>query len=139
MKISSGVIPWPLRHFDRVQPLTARTVRVDGRVLVQCCSTQYLAIPWASKSHRAIAKVLSHAKPSECGSFGSNFLGGTHESRLALEAEIVKQTGYGAALAFASGWAANYALGDAVSRICDVIASDKRSHNSVIHGLRAGK
>lgn len=139
MDIPTQLVPWPLRRFDHVQPLSARTVRVDGRDLVQCCSTQYLGIPWNPQARQAMASLLAGASLSSWGAFGSNFLGGTHESRLHLEAEVANQTGYPAALAFASGWAANYALGEAIGRLCDAVVSDKRSHNSVIHGLRAGR
>lgn len=135
----SQLVPWPLRSFDRVQPLTARTVRIGESVLVQCCSTQYLGIPWNSQFQQAIGTVLAGASPSSWGAFGSNFLGGTHESRLLLETELAERIGYPAGLAFASGWAANYAIGEAIGRTCDLIVSDKRSHNSVIHGLRTGK
>lgn len=139
MDIPINLVPWPLRKFDQVRPLNARVVRIGDAELVQCCSTQYLGIPWNERAQHAISTILNNASPSSWGSFGSNFLGGTHESRLLLENEVAEKTGYPAALVFASGWAANYALGEAVGRICDLIVSDKRSHNSVIHGIRAGK
>lgn len=139
MDIPPEVVPWPLRRFDQVQPMNARTVRVGETVLVQCCSTQYLGIPWNSKATTAIATVVANAGPSSWGSFGSNFLGGTNKSRLLFEMAAADCIGYPAGLAFASGWAANYALGEAIGRVCDLVVSDKRSHNSLIHGLRAGK
>jgi 8-amino-7-oxononanoate synthase len=128
-----------VRRFDQVEPVNGRTVRIGEVVLVQCCSTQYLGTPWTLQGQEAIVRVLANASPSSWGAFGSNFLGGTHESRLLLEKDTAERTGYPAALAFASGWAANYALGEAIGRVCDLVVSDKRSHNSVIHGLRAGK
>lgn len=139
MKISTEVVKWPLRGFDQVDPLNARTVRIGEKVLVQCCSTQYLGIPWNTQAQQAISTVIAKSGPSAWGAFGSNFLGGTHEFRLHLQKEVAELTGYPAVLAFASGWAANYAIGEAIGHICDLVVSDKRSHNSVIHGLRAGK
>lgn len=139
MKIDPSIISWPLRTFDKVQSVDARIVILGGERLVQCCSTQYLAMPWTAKSQKRIAKTVHEATPSDYGSFGSNFLGGTHESRLTLEKDLAERCGYPKGLAFASGWAANYALGEAVGRICDLIISDRRSHNSLIHGLRASK
>lgn len=139
MNISPQAVPWTWRKFDQVQPLDARTVRIGETVLVQCCSTQYLGIPWNTKAQTTIGALLTTTSPSMWGSFGSNFLGGTHESRLLFEQETSAITGYPAGLAFASGWAANYALGEAIGRICDLVVSDKRSHNSLIHGLKAGK
>ncbi|HEX2224307.1 MAG TPA: aminotransferase class I/II-fold pyridoxal phosphate-dependent enzyme, partial [Thermoanaerobaculia bacterium] len=79
------------------------------------------------------------APASWWGSLGSQYLGGTHEERLAFEAEVAAAAGKESGVAFVSGWAANYAVGEALGKLCDVIVSDARNHNSMVHGLRTAR
>lgn len=136
MEIPSAVVPWQWRRYEKVRPLSARTVMVDsGDVLIQACSTQYLGIPWDERAAQIIKGVTDDEPTSHWCSFGSNYLGGTHEHRLRFESQVSTFIGSLHCLAFASGWAANFAISEAIGRICDLIISDKRSHNSVIRGL----
>ena len=112
MHLGSSLVDWPWRTFTQVCPLSARKVRIKtGQQLIQVCSTQYLGILWSRRAQRAIHSITKSAPVPSWGSFGSNYLGGTHEERLKFESEIAKASGCEAALAFASGWAACYAVG----------------------------
>lgn len=139
MHLGSSLVDWPWRTFTQVRPLSARKVQIEsGQQLIQVCSTQYLGILWSRRAQRAIHSITKSAVAPCWGSFGSNYLGGTHGERLKFENEIAKASGCEAALAFASGWAACYAVGEMLGRASEVVLSDVRSHNSLIHGLRAG-
>lgn len=133
-------LSWKPRLFEEMRPVSAREVTAsDGKKLIQVCSTQYLGATWNDSLRSVFRHVLELADPVECGSFGSSYLGGTHPLRREFEAAVASETATEAALAFSSGWAANYAVCELCCCICDVIVSDIRSHNSVIHGLRSGR
>jgi 8-amino-7-oxononanoate synthase len=132
-----STVPWQWREFEELQPESARIVRIlDGSPLIQVCSTQYLGIPWDPRARAVFRRVVQNADLAEWGSFGSNYLGGTHRARLDFEEFVTRKVPCERAVGFASGWAANYAVAEALGHVCEVIISDKRSHNSAIHGLR---
>jgi 8-amino-7-oxononanoate synthase len=137
MALKAETLPWPRRVFESVKPISARIVRVANQQLIQVCSTQYLGIAWNPAVRKQIKATIAGQSSSLWSSFGSNYLGGTHPLRLELEGWVARETGSDAALAFASGWAANYAVAETIGRLCGMIVSDKRNHNSIIHGLRA--
>jgi 7-keto-8-aminopelargonate synthetase-like enzyme len=138
--IPRSIADWPWRIYERFEPISAEIVQTEsGESLIQVCSTQYLGMPWQEQAAREISAAASSAPPSYWGSLGSNYLGGTHEERLRFESCVASVCCCEDGRAFVSGWAANYAIGEALSKICDVIVSDSRNHNSIIHGLRAGR
>src|ERR1700694_1067372 len=133
-------VHWEWRKFEEIDPDSARLVRVDGGdSLVQVFSTQYLGIPWDVRAQTVLTSLIGTTSASEWGSFGSNYLGGTHRARMEFEDSVRALARCESAVAFASGWAANYAVSEALGRTCQVVISDTRSHNSVIHGLRSAK
>src|SRR5438067_1474121 len=133
-----NLVTWPWREFESFSPISPRTIRAEsGETLIPVCSTQYLGLLWNPHAAAAIREIVDRTPAMLWGSLGSNFLGGTHEARLALETSVALRVGCETGLAFASGWAANYAVCEAVGKLCDLVISDVRNHNSVIHGLRA--
>lgn len=139
MKSWKFEIDRPWRKYEAVVPKTPRiVVTKHGRKLVQVCSTQYLAILWNRGVREKLRRQLGRLPVARWGSLGSNYLGGTHPERLHFQRRIAELADKDAALAFASGWSANYAVSEAISRICDVVVVDKRCHNSIYQGLRAG-
>src|SRR5688572_22553250 len=122
-------LPWSWRHYESFRPLSARLVETQaGERLVQVCSTQYLGTPWHPVVAERIQQVVQAAPAGYWGSLGSQYLGGSHEERLACQAQVAAAAGKESGVAFVSGWAANYAVGEALGKLCDVIVSDRRNH-----------
>ncbi|NPD85146.1 pyridoxal phosphate-dependent aminotransferase family protein [Lentimicrobium sp. L6] len=136
MQLVNNIINSGVRYYNEYTPLTSSEVIDDfGNKAVNFCSTQYLGIPWRADFNEQINSIKIDG--SFFGSLGSNYLGGTHPSRLKLENKIKKLMSYPKALCFASGWAANYSICEYLSKDYDLIVSDIKNHNSVITGLKA--
>lgn len=134
-EVPGDIVPWHRRRYDVVRPTSAREVVIDGQRLVQVCSTQYLGMPWDDRFQSAVSQAVTDVGAQGWGSFGSHYLGGTHELRLQFEGNVALLCGCDAALAFPTGWAACYAAAEVASRLCDVIVVDSHCHNSIWSGL----
>lgn len=130
-------LPWPRRIHETVDWISAREVRFsDGLVARPLCGTQYLAMMW-SPAARKIVKGFGIRESTAWGSLGSSFLGGVSSERKELERSLALTTGEEKALVFSNGWAACFAVSELLARLCDMIVSDQKVHNSVIRGLQA--
>jgi 8-amino-7-oxononanoate synthase len=136
---SNSITEWPRREFDIVIPRSATEVQTSSGILTQVCSTQYLSILWHQEFRHKLGRILQRSNPVDFGSFGSNYLGGTHPSRLKFESELALEAKAEACLCFSSGWAANYSVSFVMTRVVENICIDKRSHNSVRSGLRGSR
>jgi 8-amino-7-oxononanoate synthase len=137
LKWLSAVGSWTARDFCELRSVDGRMVQSAAEdVFVQVCSTQYLGLPWRKDFAQALQGVLEGAAPSDWGSLGSNFLGGTHPFRIRAERLFREVLHTEDCVFFASGWAANYAIGEVCRSAGMNVISDGRSHNSLRQGLR---
>ncbi|MCC7417164.1 MAG: 8-amino-7-oxononanoate synthase [Acidobacteria bacterium] len=133
----------PLEAFERRLAATLDELRDAGLLRrmhlprgVDLVSNDYLGLaehPYlASRMRDALADVPA-------GSGGSRLLRGHHEAFERIEARLAAFCGAEAALLFATGYAANIGLLQAIVAPDDLILSDERNHASLIDGIRLTK
>lgn len=123
------------RRYSTLLPISPTRVTINSRSYLQFCSTSYLSLQWNTRVQNEIKLLLKNLSPSHFSSLSSNFLGGTHPSKINLEKTIANTLGYNTCIAFSSGWCANYAIAQFVSKSFDIVFSDNKNHNSFIEGL----
>ena len=127
---------------DLVRPRRVRTgrqgreVELDGRVLVNFGSNDYLAYAGDVR----LVKALSKGACAEgAGAGASPLVSGHSAAHEALERALADLLDVDAALAFPSGFAANTATIAALVGPGDLVASDARNHASIIDGCRLSR
>ncbi|WP_442811848.1 8-amino-7-oxononanoate synthase [Streptomyces sp. NBC_01803] len=85
------------------------------------------------------AAAADAARRWGAGATGSRLVTGSTALHAELEAELAAFTGFGAALVFASGYAANLAVLTALSGRGSLIVSDAANHASLIDGCRLSR
>ncbi len=100
-------------------------------------SNDYLGLAEAPALRQAVSDAIARGVP--VGSGGSRLLRGNHPEHEALEAEAAQHFGAEAALYFATGFAANYALFATLPQRGDLVVHDELIHASVHDGLRNGR
>ena len=100
-------------------------------------SNDYLGLAEAPELRAAVADALARGVPVGAG--GSRLLRGTHPEHEALEAEAARRFGSEAALYFASGFMANFAIFSTLPQRGDLVVYDELIHASVHDGLRNGR
>nr|WP_243700057.1 8-amino-7-oxononanoate synthase [Lysobacter sp. N42] len=103
---------------------------VDGRVLLNFCSNDYLGL----SQHPAVVGALREAR--EAGSSASALICGHHAAHEALEREVADWLETPAALLLGSGYTANLAVLQALLRDGDTCVQDRLNHASLIDGAR---
>jgi adenosylmethionine-8-amino-7-oxononanoate aminotransferase len=112
------------------------TVRVDGRVLLNFSSNDYLGLA----NHEAVTSAAREAlERFGLGAGASRLVTGDSTEHHALEAELAAFEGTEAALLFNSGYAANTAVLPALLGEHDVVFSDALNHASLIDGCRLSR
>lgn len=120
----------------RILSAQGARVRVQGRVLVNFASNDYLNLAADPRLARAAARA---ARRFGCGAGASPLVSGYLPPHRALERDLARWEGTPAALTFASGYTANLAL---VSTLCgpeDALFSDALNHASLIDGCRLSR
>ena len=116
----------------RVRTLDAtRGVRVmiDGRELLNFCSSDYLGL---AQDTRIIKAQQDAANASGVGSTAAHLVCGHHREHAQLEEALCGWTGREAVLLFSSGWLANLGAMQALLDRDDVCVQDKLNHASLL-------
>jgi 8-amino-7-oxononanoate synthase len=113
-----------------------REVALDGRVLLNFGSNDYLGYSGDARLVKALAKG---ACAEGAGAGASPLVSGHSAAHEALERSLATLLDVEAALAFPSGFAANTATIAALVGPGDLVASDDRNHASIIDGCRLSR
>jgi 8-amino-7-oxononanoate synthase len=108
-------------------------VRLDGRVLLNLSSNDYLGL---AGDNRLIAASQEAAARWGAGSTASRLIVGTLALHQEVEEEVAAFKGTERAVLFNSGYMANVGVIAALTGKGDVILSDKLNHASIIDGMR---
>lgn len=125
----------------RVQRIAGRSPRhgsaalseVDGRLLVNFCSNDYLGL---SQHPGVVAAFHDAAIEHGVGSGAAHLLGGHSAEHHALEQELAAFTGRSRALLFSTGYMANLAVVCSFAGRGEVVLQDRLDHASLIDGAR---
>jgi len=115
------------------EPGDATLVRIDGRVLRNFCSNDYLGL----SQHPALIRAATDCM----GRFGfgagaAHLVTGHSYEHHALEEELAAFTGRERALLFSSGYLANLGVISALADRHDWILADRANHASLLDGAR---
>lgn len=109
------------------------TMTVDGRECLSFCSNDYLGLA----GHPALAQALARAAAEYgVGSGASPLVCGYHAEHRALEEELADFLGRERVLLFASGYAANSGVVEALAGRGTRIFEDRLNHASLLDGAR---
>jgi 8-amino-7-oxononanoate synthase len=100
-------------------------------------SNDYLGLAESAELREAVLAAIARGVP--VGSGGSRLLRGNHPEHEALEAEAAAFFGSEAALYFATGFMANFAIFATLPQRGDLVVYDELIHASVHDGLRNGR
>ena len=114
-----------------------RLRRLAPRVGLDFSSNDYLALAGSPELAAAVTEALARGVP--VGSGGSRLLRGNHPEHEALEQEAAVFFGCEAALYFATGFAANYAIFATLPQREDIVIYDELVHASAHDGMRNGR
>lgn len=108
-------------------------VALDGRVLVNFCSNDYLGLA----QHVDVVSAMQEAAAWHgVGSTGAHFVCGHHREHARLEEAVAEWQGYPRALLFGSGYLANLGVLQALLAPGDVCVQDKLNHACLLDGAR---
>jgi 8-amino-7-oxononanoate synthase len=105
-----------------------------GLELLDAASNDYLGLTRTDVSRETL--VQSRAPT---GSGASRLIHGTHPAHEALERDLAAWTGFESSLLFATGYAANVGLAQALGGPSTVLVSDALNHASIIDGCRLSR
>jgi 8-amino-7-oxononanoate synthase len=108
-------------------------VAVDGKVLTNFCSNDYLGL---SQHLDVVTALQAGAAYNGVGAGASALVCGHHQDHAALEREAAEWMGYPRALLLGGGYAANLAVLQSLLGPGDVCVQDKLNHASLIDGAR---
>jgi 8-amino-7-oxononanoate synthase len=100
-------------------------------------SNDYLGLAESPELAASVVEALSRGVPIGAG--GSRLLRGNHPEHEALELEAAAYFGSEAALYFATGFAANYAIFSTLPQRGDIVVYDELIHASAHDGMRNGR
>ena len=119
-----------LRDDDRLRSLTPRAG-------IDFSSNDYLALAGCRRMRKAIAAAIEAGTPIGAG--GSRLLRGNCAEHESLEAEAARFFRAEAAVFFASGYIANFAVLTTLPQRGDLLVLDALVHASIHEGARAGR
>ena len=124
------------RQLRLTAPIDARRALVNGRVVLQFSSNDYLGIA----QHPALAKAaVETIREAGFGSGSSRLVTGNQKAHCHLEQDIARFHGQEAAIGFGSGYLANVGALPAIAGHGDLILSDQLNHASIIDGCRLSR
>ncbi len=108
-----------------------RTIRVDGRELLNFCSNDYLGLA----GDRRVAEALkSGVERWGAGAGASHLVCGHTQAHEELETTLAEFTGRPRALVYSSGYAANVGVINALLSVGDLVCEDRLNHASLLDG-----
>ena len=119
-----------LKDDDRLRSLTPRAG-------IDFSSNDYLALAGCQRMRKAVAAAVQAGTPIGAG--GSRLLRGNCAEHESLEAEAARFFGAEAAIFFASGYTANFAVLTTLPQRGDLLVLDALVHASIHEGARAGR
>ena len=119
-----------LKDDDRLRCLTPRAG-------IDFSSNDYLALAGCQRMRKAVAAAVEAGTPIGAG--GSRLLRGNCAEHESLEAEAARFFGAEAAVFFASGYTANFAVLTTLPQRDDLLVLDALVHASIHEGARAGR
>jgi 8-amino-7-oxononanoate synthase len=119
-----------LKDDDRLRSLTPRAG-------IDFSSNDYLALAGCQRMRKAIAAAVEAGTPIGAG--GSRLLRGNCAEHESVEAEAARFFGAEAAVFFASGYIANFAVLTTLPQRGDLLVLDALVHASIHEGARAGR
>jgi 8-amino-7-oxononanoate synthase len=119
-----------LKNDDRLRKLTPRAG-------IDFSSNDYLGLAGYPRMRRAISAAVESGTPIGAG--GSRLLRGNCAEHESLEAEAARFFGSEAAIFFASGYVANFAILTTLPQRGDLLVLDQLAHASIHEGARAGR
>ena len=119
-----------LKDDDRLRSLTPRAG-------IDFSSNDYLALAGCQRMRKAVAAAVEAGTPIGAG--GSRLLRGNCAEHESLEAEAARFFGAEAAVFFASGYIANFAVLTTLPQRGDLLVLDALVHASIHEGARAGR
>ena len=127
------------RRLRPLEPLDGGRVRLDGRVLLDVSSNDYLGL---SRHPALIERAREWAARYGVGAGASRLVRGSFEAHAGIEAKIAALKGAEAALLFASGWQANASILPALFAAAaeagpPQVFADHLVHSSLRIGCRA--
>src|SRR6201988_5007156 len=124
------------RRLRRVESDQDATLTLDGRIVINFSSNNYLGIA----NHPALAEAAKRAIDQYgCGSAASRLISGNMAPHEELENRLAKFKGTEAALVFNSGFQANTGILSVLTGETGAILSDELNHASIIHGCRLSR
>jgi len=108
-------------------------LHVDGRVLINFCSNDYLGLASDPRIAEAARRASTHCG---WGSGAAALISGYNREHAALEESLADFLGRPRALLFTSGWAANLGVLRALFGKQDTLLCDDLNHASLIDGAR---
>jgi 8-amino-7-oxononanoate synthase len=119
-----------LKRDDRLRSLTPRAG-------IDFSSNDYLGLSGCLRMRKAISAAVEAGTPIGAG--GSRLLRGNCAEHESLEAEAARFFGTEAAVFFASGYVANFAVLTTLPQRGDLLVLDQLVHASIHEGARAGR
>ncbi len=114
-----------------------RLRQLAPRVGLDFSSNDYLGLAESPELAAAVGEALARGVPVGAG--GSRLLRGNHTEHETLEREAAAFFGSEAALYFATGFAANYAIFSTLPQRDDIVVYDELIHASAHDGMRNGR
>ena len=108
-----------------------RTIRVEGRELLNFCSNDYLGL---AGDHRIAEALKSGVERWGVGAGASHLVCGHTEAHDELETTLAEFTGRPRALVYSSGYAANVGVINALLSVDDLVCEDRLNHASLLDG-----
>ena len=107
------------------------------RAGIDFSSNDYLGLANSPRMRRAVSAAVEDGTPIGAG--GSRLLRGNCAEHESLEAEAAAFFGTEAAIFFATGYIANFAVLTTLPQRCDLLVLDRLVHASIHEGARAGR
>ena len=125
-----------LRQLLAIEPLPGARLRLDGKVLTNFASNDYLGLSTHPElKRRAIACVERYG----VGNPSSRLISGNLHLYEQLEQKLAKLKQTESALIFPSGYQANLTVLSALADAQTLLALDRLSHNSLLSGAQTSK
>ena len=125
-----------LRELRDVQPLPGGRVEVEGRILANFSSNDYLGLAFHPELKR---RSIEHIAVGGSGSTGSRLVCGTSPLVSDLENKLANMKGAASALIFNSGFQANASLLPALCDRHSFVVMDRACHSSQVNGALASR